>query len=972
MTDSVRVVVRFRRDKEGEEVDDWEFEHEIKRISLREKKFFFDEVLDMNCDQITMYEKLAVKSIEDFLGGFNGTLFAYGNSGSGKTYSIVGPDEITEFLAKDFNSVPENIQELYGVLPRATLALFAGINEFTANGATVCLNAAYIEIYNETITCLLNGKENLKIQEIPKVGFSIAGNEWRPCTRPEDIFNIVYTGTKNKTIGGTNQNARSSRSHTVLTLELKVKTVDGSENISKMNIVDLAGSEKLKNTGASTPERIKEAQKINLSLTTLGMCIMALSQPGTFVPFRNSKLTLILKESLGGNSKTTLLCAARRDKKLVEDNLNSLNFALRAKQIKTKACKNVKLSDKEVEFLTNALKNEICLLRKQVQELGHSFHKITDPKLLKLLDGSLKDDDVGGDDDGNTKTDIPNTDTSKTSDSTNSVSQVPKYRKRVSLINLSEEEIILKYCEVRAQYDNLLESAGNKILDLNARKVSSAINPETLMKLNAEHNEELEKQKKDADEELEKLRKSVEAVEAEKKKVMEQLEEAEADSKGLQDMLDLNSDDIESMQAQVDEKEKEISRILLERSELEKTLEAKTNELASTDEFMADLSKERDELCDKNTEQESQINSLTIKDHDKDLELEKLREEFENFKKLRDEDTKKIEALQAEKEEKDKKCIELESKLKNKDNDILAKESSITSLTSEVNNLKSAQAKTVGDKEVFEQKDKLFNETKKILEDRIAQMNDQNHQLNEANDANTNKLNQEISNVTKELEQSKQKVDELNFELKSKTNELSSFKELSEKQYLKKEEELAAKNNELNDNKVQILEKEKSFNTKLLQVEEQAFAKDRQINALEEELRSTKKSNEGVLVEKDKKIKDLETEKVKLQADVNKSNKEIPELKEECVLLNKKISNYKEELSDLKLKNKALDEVRDFKSYLILFFYNRKSPILIFQLKKQDLFIIDKMLLLLFPNPSKLKVSNQIFLVHSKKLIINS
>jgi kinesin family protein 5 len=913
MTDSVRVVVRFRRDKEGEEVDDWTFDQENKLIKLREKKYTFDEILDMDCDQITMYEKLAVKSIDDFVNGFNGTLFAYGNSGSGKTYSIVGPDEITEFLAKDFNSVPENIQEMYGVLPRLTLRLFHSINEFTAQGATVCLNSAYIEIYNETITCLLNGKENLKVQEIPKVGFSISGNEWRPCIKPEDIFNIVYTGTKNKTVGGTNQNARSSRSHTVLTLELKVKTVDGSENCSKMNIVDLAGSEKLKNTGASTPERIKEAQKINLSLTTLGMCIMALSEPGSFVPFRNSKLTLILKESLGGNSKTTLLCAARRDKKLVDDNLNSLNFAVRAKQIKTKCVKNVKLSDKEVEYLTNALKVEICSLRKQVRELGHTFHKITDPKLLKLLDGALKDDDTGGDDVETSKTEINNTKTEP--NSTNSVSNVPSknYRKRVSLINLSEEEIIMKYCEVRAQYDNLLESAGNKILDLNARKFSSAINPETLIKLNNEHNLEIEKHKKEYDEELDKLKKSVEAVQEEKKKVVEEMEEAQADAKGLQDMLDLNSEDIEAMQAQVDEKEKEINKILLERSELEKTLESKNNELASTDEFMANLSKERDDLSDKNTEQESQINKLTTTDRERDLELSRLREEFEYFKKLREEDTKKIEALQTENDDKDKKLGELESKLKNKDNDILSKESTITNLTSEVNNLKTAQAKNVGDKEVFEQKDKLFNETKKILEDRIAQMNDQNHQLNEANDANNNKSKQEISNITKVVDQSKQKIDELNFELKSKTNELSSFKELGEQQSLKKEEELAAKSKELNDNKVQILEKEKVFYTKLLVVEEQAFAKDRQVNELEKELTGTKKANERVLLEKNKEVQDLKTEKAKLEAEVDKRvNKEIPELKDECVLLNNKISNYKQEYSDLKIKNKALDEVRHF------------------------------------------------------------
>jgi len=912
MTDSVRVIVRFRRDKEGEEIDDWQFIHEIKQIKLRDKKFTFDEILDMDCAQVTMYEKLAVKSINDFVGGFNGTLFAYGNSGSGKTYSIVGPDEITEFLAKDFNSVPENIQELYGVLPRATIDLFRSINEFTSSGATVCLNCAYIEIYNETITCLLNGKENLKVQEIPKVGFSISGNEWRPCVTPSDIFKVVYTGTKNKTTGGTNQNARSSRSHTVLTLELKVKTVDGSERCSKLNIVDLAGSEKLKNTGANTPERIKEAQKINLSLTTLGMCIMALSEPGTFVPYRNSKLTLILKESLGGNSKTTLLCAARRDKKLVEDNLNSLNFAVRAKQIKTKCVKNVKLSDKESEYLINCLKTEICNLRRQVKDLGHKFAPLTDPKLLQLLDGSLKDDDVGEVKEGTTDT----TSTTTTSSENKIVNVNNNIRKRVSIVNLSEEEIIMKYCEIRAQYDNLLESAGNKILDLNARKVSSAINPEALVKLNKEHDEELQKQKADYEEELEKLKKGVLAVEDEKKKIVEKMEEAQADAKGLQDMLDLNSEDIESMQAQIDEKEKEISKVLLEKSELEKTLESKNNELAATDLFIEDLTKERDELNEKNIEQESQIKNLNTKNTEKDLELSKLREEFENFKKLREEDSKKMEALQNEKEEKDKKLSELESKLKNKDNDILSKESIITNLTSEVNNLKLTQTKNIGDKEVFEQKDKLFNETKQILEERIAQMNNQNNKLNEENTENLNKFNLEVSNIKKEHEQSKQKIDELNFELKSKTNELSTFKELEEQQNAKVEKEFTNKNKELNEIKVQLLEKEKEFNSKLLHIEEQTFAKDREINVLEEKLNSSTKSNDKAVLEKDKEIQELKAEKAKLGAEVEKrANKDIPELKDEIVLLNKKITNYKEELSDLKYKNKDLDEVRYFLLY---------------------------------------------------------
>ena len=373
MEDTIKVCCRFRKDQAGEELDNWEFNNDIKQIKLRDKKFTFDEILDMETSQELMYSKVASKTIEDFTLGYHGTIFAYGNSGSGKTFSIVGPEDIIDFLCNDFETVPSDIQKLYGVIPRATIEIFNCINELVSHGAAVSLKASYIEIYNESIICLLNGKENLKIHEIPKVGFNITGHEERPCLCPEDVFRVIYIGSKNKTMGGTMQNARSSRSHTILTLELKVKTVDVSERSSKLNIVDLAGSERLKNTGVNTPERLKEAQKINLSLTTLGMCIMALTENASFVPFRNSKLTLLLKESLGGNSKTTLLCAARRDKKLVDDNLNSLYFAQRAKTIKTKCIRNVKLSEKESEYLITALKNEIVDLRKQIRDFGFPY-----------------------------------------------------------------------------------------------------------------------------------------------------------------------------------------------------------------------------------------------------------------------------------------------------------------------------------------------------------------------------------------------------------------------------------------------------------------------------------------------------------------------------------------------------------------------------------------------------------------------
>lgn len=143
------------------------------------------------------------------------------------------------------SAVPEDVQKVYGIIPRATLEVFHAINQCTESGGTASLVASYIEIYNESVTCLLSQRDHLKIHEIPKVGFYVGGKEEIPCKSPEDIFKILYTGSKNKMVGGTMQNERSSRSHTILMLDLVITNVDGMEKKSRMNIVDLAGSEKV-------------------------------------------------------------------------------------------------------------------------------------------------------------------------------------------------------------------------------------------------------------------------------------------------------------------------------------------------------------------------------------------------------------------------------------------------------------------------------------------------------------------------------------------------------------------------------------------------------------------------------------------------------------------------------------------------------------------------------------------------------
>lgn len=194
-----------------------------------------------------MYNKVGSQTIKDFLEGYNGTIFAYGQSGSGKTFSMLGPEDVTNALAKDFNSIPEEVQFLYGITPRAVNDIFKKIEEFEGTGNHCFLSCSYIEIYNEQINCLLNRKENLKIRESPVEGMYVADKEVKICKSPEKVFEVISIATKNRAVAGTNQNARSSRSHTILMIELVYEGADGVKRKSKLNLVDLAGSERVNN-----------------------------------------------------------------------------------------------------------------------------------------------------------------------------------------------------------------------------------------------------------------------------------------------------------------------------------------------------------------------------------------------------------------------------------------------------------------------------------------------------------------------------------------------------------------------------------------------------------------------------------------------------------------------------------------------------------------------------------------------------
>lgn len=197
----------------------------------------------------------------------------------------------------------------------------------------------------------------------------VMGSEHKTVLTFEDIFMALMDGQRNRAVASTNQNDRSSRSHTIFVISYKQLNTDGSQKTGRLNLVDLAGSERIAKTGA-TGKTLQEAQKINLSLTSLGLVIKALTDGSSHIPFRDSKLTLFLKDALGGNSKTTLVCTASKQLRHLEESVQTLQFAARAKKIKNKTAANVMRSPKEMTILIEKLKAEVAALKTQLMENG--------------------------------------------------------------------------------------------------------------------------------------------------------------------------------------------------------------------------------------------------------------------------------------------------------------------------------------------------------------------------------------------------------------------------------------------------------------------------------------------------------------------------------------------------------------------------------------------------------------------------
>lgn len=295
---SIKVMCRFRPLNQSEILRGDKFIPKFKgddTVNLlgQGKPFVYDKVFTPNTTQEQVYNVCAKQIVKDVLDGYNGTIFAYGQTSSGKTHTMEG---------KLHNS------QLMGIIPRIAHDIFDHIYSMDEN-LEFHIKVSYFEIYLDKIRDLLDvSKTNLSVHEDKNRVPFVKGCTERFVSSPEEVMDVIDEGKANRHVAVTNMNEHSSRSHSIFLINIKQENIETEKKLSgKLYLVDLAGSEKVSKTGAEGSV-LDEAKNINKSLSALGNVISALAEgTKTHVPYRDSKMTRILQDSLGGNCRTTII-----------------------------------------------------------------------------------------------------------------------------------------------------------------------------------------------------------------------------------------------------------------------------------------------------------------------------------------------------------------------------------------------------------------------------------------------------------------------------------------------------------------------------------------------------------------------------------------------------------------------------------------------------------------------------------------
>ncbi|XP_076244215.1 kinesin family member unc-104 isoform X9 [Calliopsis andreniformis] len=391
--------------------------------------------------QLMVYKDIGEEMLEHAFEGYNVCIFAYGQTGAGKSYTMMGKQE----------------EGQEGIIPQICKDLFRKISRNSNESLKYSVEVSYMEIYCERVRDLLNPKNkgNLRVREHPLLGPYVEDLSKLAVMSYQDIHDLIDEGNKARTVAATNMNETSSRSHAVFTIFFTQQKQDSAtglvtEKVSKISLVDLAGSERADSTGAKGT-RLKEGANINKSLTTLGKVISALAEIATkkkkkadFIPYRDSVLTWLLRENLGGNSKTAMIAAVSPADINYDETLSTLRYADRAKQIVCKAVVNEDANAK----LIRELKEEIQKLRELLKQEGIDVQEGDE-----IIRANKREDDVK-----ESRSRIPSHTTSTIAEE--AVDQLQASEKLIAELNETWEEKLKRTELIRLQREAVFAEMG--------------------------------------------------------------------------------------------------------------------------------------------------------------------------------------------------------------------------------------------------------------------------------------------------------------------------------------------------------------------------------------------------------------------------------------------------------------------------------------------------------------------------------
>lgn len=358
--------------------------------------------------QTNIYGEVVRSLVSSVLEGFSCCVFAYGQTGTGKTFTMEGVRNTT---GGDKAMLAAENDELEGIIPRAFDQIWFSIDR--SENMNFLVAVSYLEIYMEELRDLLkpNGHKPLELREHEQFGVHVPNLHSVLCKNVDDMLNIMAQGNKNRTIGRTNMNEHSSRSHAIFMIKIEMCDLNTNKvKVGKLNLIDLAGSERQSKTGA-TAERLKEASKINRALSSLGNVISALAENSPHIPYRDSKLTRLLQDSLGGNSKTIMIANIGPSSYNYNETLTTLRYAQRAKTIQNKPVKNEDPQDAKLkEYQAEITRLRMLLTERQNREktLPKRRNKAPHPGKSQTIKEKQDDDeldrDVDDDEDGEVAT----------------------------------------------------------------------------------------------------------------------------------------------------------------------------------------------------------------------------------------------------------------------------------------------------------------------------------------------------------------------------------------------------------------------------------------------------------------------------------------------------------------------------------------------------------------------------------------